>query len=59
MSHKTPPAPPANQSPKGTKDEKGAPQRQGRPEPRAGAERRGQEANIKQNTTNQGLQQDR
>ncbi|HLJ70431.1 MAG TPA: hypothetical protein VKU03_03880 [Roseiarcus sp.] len=59
MSHKTPPAPPANQSPKGPGDDKRAPAEQGRRESRAGAEKRGQEANIKQNTTNQGLQQDR
>jgi hypothetical protein len=59
MSHKWPPAPPANQSKKGRGDDKRAPAEQGRPEPRAGSERRGHEANIKQNTTNQGYQQDR
>jgi len=57
---KPPPTPPENRSPKGTGDakpaEKDAPHS-------AGAERntaqQGRQGNIKQNTTNQGYQQDR
>ncbi|MCA6120412.1 hypothetical protein J6500_00630 [Bradyrhizobium sp. WSM 1704] len=58
---KMPPVPPANQSHKGTGDDK-------QPKPGVGTpggphaenpDQQGQQANIKQNTTNQGYQQDR
>lgn len=61
MTRKMPPVPPANQSHKGTGDNK---------QPRTDADsagrthtenpdQQGRQANIKQNTTNQGYQQDR
>ena len=56
---KSPPVPPANRSPKGTGDEKtGAPQQAARSRPE-NFDQQGQTGNIKQNTTNQGYQQDR
>lgn len=56
---KTPPVPPANQSPKGTGDRKsGAPQQTSGSRPE-NFDEQGQTGNIKQNTTNQGYQQDR
>ena len=61
MTSKVPPVPPANQSPKGTVDRKEVergriPHGQKRVN---NPEQQGQQANIKQNTTNQGHQQDR
>ncbi|MBH5367045.1 hypothetical protein [Bradyrhizobium glycinis] len=61
MASKMPPVPDANQSPKGTGDNK-----QVRADQTPHGQRRvqnpdqqGQQGNIKQNTTNQGYQQDR
>jgi hypothetical protein len=61
MTAKPPPVPPANQSPKGTGDAKTAPVETGaRPDDRnRNLEEQGRQGNIKQNTTNQGYQQDR
>lgn len=61
MTGKMPPVPPANQSTKGTGDSKQAtadqtPHRQQRAQ---NPDQQGQQGNIKQNTTNQGYQQDR
>ncbi|MDE5443527.1 hypothetical protein GWG65_19150 [Bradyrhizobium sp. CSA207] len=61
MTSKKPPVPPQNQSPKGTGDNKQmsvdqalhGQQRVQNPD------QQGQQGNIKQNTTNQGYQQDR
>lgn len=61
---KSPPVPPANRSPKGTGDaktgaaKKGAPLQAAPPYPE-NFDEQGQTGNIKQNTTNQGYQQDR
>ena len=56
-----PPVPPQNQSPKGTGDPKSGSgnQEQKTPSVPARDSAKGQQANIKQNTTNQGYQQDR
>ncbi|RZN10768.1 hypothetical protein CWO91_11965 [Bradyrhizobium genosp. SA-3] len=61
MASKMPPVPPDNQSPKGTGDTKQespnqTPHGQRRVE---NPDQQGQQGNIKQNTTNQGYQQDR
>ncbi|RXG98566.1 hypothetical protein [Bradyrhizobium zhanjiangense] len=61
MASKMPPVPPENQSPKGTGDTKQespnqTPHGQQRVE---NPDQQGQQGNIKQNTTNQGYQQDR
>lgn len=61
MTSRMPPVPPDNRSPKGTGDTKQmstnqtprGPQRAEHPD------QQGQQGNIKQNTTNQGYQQDR
>jgi hypothetical protein len=61
MTSKAPPTPSDNQSHKGTGDPKPAPRDQA-PHGRQRVqqpEQQGQQANIKQNTTNQGHQQDR
>ena len=61
MMSKVPPVPPENQSPKGTGDNK-APVRDQAPHGKQrveNPEQQGQQGNIKQNTTNQGNQQDR
>ena len=65
MTNKVPPVPPQNQSPKGTGDPK-EPARDRAPRGKQGVqnveqnvEGQGQQGNIKQNTTNQGYQQDR
>lgn len=60
MTSKMPPVPPDNQSRKGTGDDKQmsadqAPRRQRVENPNE----QGQQGNIRQNTTNQGYQQDR
>jgi hypothetical protein len=61
MTAKPPPAPSANSSPKGTGEVKTAPGRTGPRDSKAqpDPDHRGRGANIKQNTTNQGYQQDR
>lgn len=61
MTSKMPPAPQANQSPKGTGDPKRTSAgRTPRGQQRAqDPDQQGQQGNIKQNTTNQGYQQDR
>jgi hypothetical protein len=61
MSRKLPPVPPQNQIPKGTGDHKQmvrdqAPHGKQRVQ---NAEEQGDQGNIRQNTTNQGYQQDR
>ena len=61
MTAKPPPAPPANRSPKGTGDDKTPPAKTG-PSPgrrNENPDEKGRGANIAQNTTNQGHQQDR
>lgn len=61
MTGKMPPVPPASQSHKGTGDTKQVPADQA-PHGRQHAQnpdQQGQQGNIKQNTTNQGYQQDR
>jgi len=61
MTSKMPPVPRANQSPKGTGDHKQTPADQ-TPHGQQRAQnpdQQGQQGNIKQNTTNQGYQQDR
>lgn len=61
MTGKMPPVPPANQSTKGTGDSKQATADQTlHGQQRAqNPDQQGQQGNIKQNTTNQGYQQDR
>lgn len=63
MSKSMPPTPPANRSPKGPGADAPAPQKTG-PDKKTEArernlEQEGRQGNIKQNTTNQGYQQDR
>jgi hypothetical protein len=60
MTHKAPPTPPANRSPKGPGDRKEAAvdqARRGRSDPNT--QEQGRQGNIHQNTTNKGYQQDR
>lgn len=61
MTGKMPPVPPANQSTKGTGDSKQADADQAaRRQQRAqNPDQQGHQGNIRQNTTNQGYQQDR
>ena len=59
MSTKMPPVPPANRSPKAGTDEKSEADSTRREILAAKGEQKRQEANIKQNTTHQGYQQDR
>ncbi|MGY4369832.1 hypothetical protein ACVW1A_005897 [Bradyrhizobium sp. LB1.3] len=61
MTGKMPPVPHTNQSPKGTGDSKRtSADRKPRGQQRAqDPDQQGQQGNIKQNTTNQGYQQDR
>jgi hypothetical protein len=55
-----PPVPPHNQSPMGTGDDKHVAADQGQGKPNAqNPDKIGRQGNIKQNTTNQGYQQDR
>jgi hypothetical protein len=60
MTHKPPPVPPANRSPKGTGSAAEAPTDE-RKQRRSGknAREQGPQGNIAQNTTHQGYQQDR
>lgn len=61
MTGKMPPVPPENQSHKGTGDTKQMSSQQKPPGQQRGQnpDQQGQQGNIKQNTTNQGYQQDR
>lgn len=61
MTSKAPPAPPENQSPKGTGERKTAAKDQTAHGKQSGQnpDKQGQQANTKQNTTHQGYQQDR
>lgn len=60
MASKMPPVPNANQSPKGTGDTKQVPDQKPHGHQRVqNPDQQGQQGNIKQNTTNQGYQQDR
>ena len=61
MTKRPPAAPPENRSPKGTGDPKTAPADQGPDggERALNPQQQGHQGNIKQNTTNQGYQQDR
>ena len=61
MSAHPPPVPPANRSPKGTGGDPkpGAPDVDPRAEPPENAAERDRQGNIRQNTRNQGYQQDR
>ena len=60
MTAKPPPVPPANQSPKGTGDAHAAPTDTApNPGVPGNPDQKGRGGNIKQNTTNQGYQQDR
>jgi hypothetical protein len=59
MTGKMPPVPPANQSPKGTGDTKQTSADQAPHQRAQNPDQQGQQGNIKQNTTNQGYQQDR
>jgi hypothetical protein len=58
MSSKVPPVPPQNRSPKGTGDPKKI-VRDETPHGQQRVQKQDQQGNIKQNTTNQGYQQDR
>ncbi|MFC3629376.1 hypothetical protein ACFOM8_07945 [Paracoccus angustae] len=62
MAQRLPPVPPANRSTKGPGDpaKRGAPTDDAVPDPRQrNLDQQGRQGNIKQNTTNQGHQQDR
>lgn len=60
MASHMPPVPPGNRSPKGTGDPKTPEQVQSSAvKGDKGSDQKGHQANIKQNTTNQGYQQDR
>jgi hypothetical protein len=60
MSSKLPPVPPENRSPKGPGGEPEVKARQSPPDRRKrNLAEQGRQGNIKQNTTNQGYQQDR
>jgi hypothetical protein len=56
---KTPPVPPQNRSPKGVGSENHLHLDDPKPGPRENLDEQGRQGNIKQNTTNQGYQQDR
>lgn len=57
---KLPPVPPANQSPKGAGAPSNVKTEEGKPDARQrNLAEQGRQGNIKQNTTNQGYQQDR
>lgn len=59
MSNKTLPVPPANRSDKGPGEDKTRPVEQTTEKPAERSGATGRHANIRQNTTNQGYQQDR
>lgn len=59
MSTKPPPVPAANRSPKGTGEDKRAPVSTVPDQGGIDTAHQGQQGNSKQNTTNQGYQQDR
>jgi hypothetical protein len=54
-----PPIPPGNRSPKGPGAQADVSSRDAKPGPPENLAEQGQQGNIKQNTTNQGYQQDR
>jgi hypothetical protein len=56
---KMPPIPADNSSPKGPGIDETAPCQDPKPAPRENLAEQGRQGNIKQNTTNQGYQQDR
>ena len=56
---KMPPVPPKNRSPKGVGSERQMRPEDPKPGPRENLAEQGRQGNIKQNTTNQGYQQDR
>jgi len=56
---KMPPVPPHNRSPKGVGSEHQQPHEDPKRGPRENLAEQGRQGNIKQNTTNQGYQQDR
>jgi hypothetical protein len=56
---KMPPVPPQNRSPKGVGSENEMQPHDSKPGPRENLAEQGRQGNIKQNTTNQGYQQDR
>jgi hypothetical protein len=57
---KPPPVPKENRSPKGTGEDKSAPKNAGQTQQgERNLQEQGRQGNIKQNTTNQGYQQDR
>ncbi len=58
MSH-PPPVPPANRSDKGPGEATPTPEEARAPQPPTNSDERGQQGNVKQNTTNTGYQQDR
>lgn len=59
MSSRPPAAPPANRSDKGPGDEHRAPKDTAPRQSPGNTDSQGQQGNVKQNTTNQGYQQDR
>jgi hypothetical protein len=62
MTNRLPPVPPAGRSPKGPGNQAEPPapsDRKGADEGRENLKEQGRQGNIKQNTTNQGYQQDR
>ena len=60
MSAKPPPVPPANRSPKAPENSPQVPTDTSAHDPRSrNLDQQGRQGNIKQNTTNQGYQQDR
>jgi hypothetical protein len=56
---KMPPVPPANRSPKGTGSDPAVSVDETKTDSRENLAEQGRQGNIKQNTTNQGYQQDR
>ena len=59
MTAKPPPVPPANRSPKGPQGSPEVPTDTSHENRPSNLDQQGQQGNIKQNTTNQGYQQDR
>ena len=56
---KMPPVPPQNRSPKGVRSDRDKPPQDPKPGARENLAEQGHQGNIKQNTINQGYQQDR
>ncbi|WP_137390556.1 hypothetical protein [Rhodoligotrophos defluvii] len=59
MSSKAPPVPPANRTDKGPRDENARLGQQNGSKVPENPDKQGQTGNVKENTTNQGYQQDR